>query len=369
MSPHQPPHKILVVGPLPPPLSGTSVSFKTFCEEAKDRPETLSLDIINSSPPHLGQTRLFTIAHLRTASGILWHFCRRIRQSEKVLIFTNHQLMLALGPLCLLIAKVAGKPCFIRPFGGSLDLYYEQLPPILRWFFRHFIRHIDGVIVQTEFLYNHFASWLGDRVHIVPGYRHLSVDEAKRVPARSSPNSQLRLVYVGHIREEKGVLVMLESLRDLTTREQESIHCDVFGPVYDEISTRFQHDISQTPCATYQGVLDPDDVIPRLRQYDALVFPSYYQGEGHPGVLIEAMMAGLPVITTAFRSIPEVVQDRVNGLLVPPQARQELTNAIRLLHEDRQLLADMAHKNWQQRTKYAADQVALRILQSMGVTI
>jgi glycosyltransferase involved in cell wall biosynthesis len=62
--------------------------------------------------------------------------------------------------------------------------------------------------------------------------------------------------------------------------------------------------------------LEPAEVVPTLRNYDALIFPSYYQGEGHPGVLVEAMMAGLPIITTQFRSIPELVQDGVNGLLM-----------------------------------------------------
>jgi len=120
---------------------------------------------------------------------------------------------------------------------------------------------------------------------------------------------------------------------------------------------------------TYKGVLSPEEVISTLRHYDALVFPSYYLGEGHPGVLIEAMMAGIPVITTAFRSIPELVEDRVNGLLVTPQDSKILSRAIKTILNDRQLLMRMASKNGERRRRYDARQVVPLILQPLSVKL
>ena len=54
-----------------------------------------------------------------------------------------------------------------------------------------------------------------------------------------------------------------------------------------------------------------------ISEYDALVLPTYYDTEGHPGVLIEAMHAGVPVISTQVRTFPELVTNGSNGFLVP----------------------------------------------------
>jgi len=58
--------------------------------------------------------------------------------------------------------------------------------------------------------------------------------------------------------------------------------------------------------------------------------------EGIPYSLLEAMDGGKPVIATAVGGIPEVVQDRVNGLLVPPRCSDDIARAIALLCRDRE---------------------------------
>jgi glycosyltransferase involved in cell wall biosynthesis len=81
------------------------------------------------------------------------------------------------------------------------------------------------------------------------------------------------------------------------------------------------------------------------------------------------MIAGIPVITTAHRSIPELIQDRVNGLLIPTNNAQGLAQAIHLLDSDRQLLADLAIQNWEMRINYSATHVIPVILRLMGIDI
>lgn len=361
--------QILAVGPLPPPLNGTSVSFEIFCHETNRHPHQLRLEVVNSAPKKLGQTPLLTAAHFTSARRIFWQFSQKIKQADQTIIFGSNQFLSSMAPICLSMAKLAGKPCYLRAFGGSLDSYYRNLSPGWRLLFHLALRHADGLIVQTQLLYDQFTQLLGDKVYYVPGYRTMpeSTNDNSRGEANFAGN--LRLVFLGHVREEKGVFCLLECLRFLGTNGSTSIQCDIFGPIYDSIADRFQQELAQTINAEYKGVLSPDQVVPTLRHYDVLVFPSYYQGEGHPGVVIEAMMAGIPVITTAFRSIPEVVQDRVNGLLVRPQDPHSLIEAIRLLDYDRQLVADMANRNWEMRSKHNAVRVAPQILQPLGIQL
>jgi glycosyltransferase involved in cell wall biosynthesis len=58
------------------------------------------------------------------------------------------------------------------------------------------------------------------------------------------------------------------------------------------------------------------DVVPHLQEADIFVFPSAPDGEGMPGVLIEAGLCGLPAISTRVAGASAVIDDGVTGLLV-----------------------------------------------------
>ena len=68
----------------------------------------------------------------------------------------------------------------------------------------------------------------------------------------------------------------------------------------------------------YRGFLTHDEVDARLWDYDCLVLPTFHASEGYPGVIAEAFVHGLPVITTRWLAIPEIV-DESCGLLIPPR--------------------------------------------------
>ncbi|MHA2282681.1 MAG: glycosyltransferase family 4 protein [Promethearchaeota archaeon] len=363
--------RLLAVGPLPPPPDGPSVCFQIFCEEIKHWASLGDVRIIDSSPRRLKdeQTRKISAANFAQALRVLWPFYRQVISVDQVLIFASNGFLLSMAPLLLGIAKLAHKPCYLRSFGGSLDRYYTNMRPLFRQLLRLTLRHADGLIVETELLRNFFVDLIGDKVHLVPGYRSLPALDTAPLNSLGGSTEELRLVYLGHVREEKGVLVMLESLRNLEPGLGAAIHCDIFGPIYESFAARFEYELSKAPNTTYKGVLDPAAVISTLNNYDALVFPSYYQGEGHPGVLIEAMMAGIPVISTAFRSIPELIDNRVNGLLVAPQDSKSLAEAIKTIFHDRGLVIEMGRRNWERRTNYDAHQIVPHILQPLGMGI
>lgn len=360
--------QLLVIGPLPPPVAGTSVSFQIFCDEVKSRPEQLQIKVINSAPKHLGQYPLFTRAHFATAQRVIGQCLQQIRTIDQLLIFGPDQFLFAMASVCLTIAKAAGKPCYLRAFGGSLDRYEQGLRPILQRTFRSALHRADGLIVETELLHNYFTQMIGQKVHYVPGYRPVTEGE-QAPPTVCNTSKPLRTLFVGHIREEKGVFVLLESLRKLAVGSSSAPQCDLYGPIYSAVSQRFQQELAATPNAAYRGQLTPEQVIPTLRQYDALVFPTHFPGEGHPGVVIEAMMAGIPVITTRFRSLPELIKHEENGLLVEPHNGQQLSEAIQTLQGNRRLLTTLSQNNWAARTQFSATAQVPRILQPLGIQL
>jgi glycosyltransferase involved in cell wall biosynthesis len=83
------------------------------------------------------------------------------------------------------------------------------------------------------------------------------------------------------------------------------------------------------------------DVIVLLKASNVFVLPSYF--EGLPRSVAEAMAAGLPVIATAVSGTPELVDNGVTGLLVPPKDYKALGDAIVRLKNDKDLANSMGN--------------------------
>jgi len=358
---------LLIVGPLPPPPTGPHVAFHNLCDEVESRFGSDGVDIIDSSQKIMKKnvTRIASLGNLKQAWHIARQFRCKLKNAKHVLIFGSNGFMLSMAPILLFMAKRRKLPVYLRPFGGSLDQYAENLNPMLRRILVWTLRHADGLSVQTELLRQGLTSIVGKKIQVAPNYRSLPPIECVSHPRDASAGA-VRLIFLGIVGEEKGVFVLLEGMRRLTETGAR-VQCDICGPVSPASAERFEQEVNRTENATYKGTLHPREVVTTLSRYDALVLPTYYQGEGHPGVIIEAMMAGIPVISTNHRSIPELIEDGVNGLLVAPRDVESLTAAITRLDRDRDLIAELGKGSWESRGRFDTRHVVSTILNQMGV--
>ena len=82
-----------------------------------------------------------------------------------------------------------------------------------------------------------------------------------------------------------------------------------------------------------------------LADADAFAYPTYYPMEAHPLVVVEALEAGLPVITTRWAAIPEIIEDGVNGLLAKTQDADDLAEKIAQVIRDPALRKRISRAN------------------------
>jgi glycosyltransferase involved in cell wall biosynthesis len=85
-------------------------------------------------------------------------------------------------------------------------------------------------------------------------------------------------------------------------------------------------------------------------------------GVEYTGVMIEAMHAGVPVISTQVRTFPELITDGINGFLVPMKDTRALAEAIRLLAVDPTLRKKMGQANRLKGQEFRADVVVAQML-------
>lgn len=234
------------------------------------------------------------------------------------------------------IARILGKPCIVKIFGAMLPERIDKLGHRRRKTVVSLLGRARYVLPQTKMLAKELTTRNGlDSKRIVqfpnflPDFYFNLVKTKKRFSGRC--------IFVGQIKREKGVFDIIDSIRD-----RKNISCDFYGQHVERDTDRFMRELERCPACIYRGILARDEVMKIMGGYDVLLLPTTHPGEGYPAVILEAFAAGLPVIATDWKAIPELVEDGVRGLLVPPSSPDRITAALDLLAEDERLYASLA---------------------------
>jgi glycosyltransferase involved in cell wall biosynthesis len=163
-------------------------------------------------------------------------------------------------------------------------------------------------------------------------------------PARFRPRvaraagRRLEIVCVASLEEYKGHRYLVEACAGLRTRGID-FHCSLVGEGDRRRSIeRLVAERRLERVIELLGARPTEEVEELVARADILVLPSVVTSsgkkEGIPVALMEAMASGVPVVATAISGIPELVEDEVTGLLVPPASPARLAAAIARLHEE-----------------------------------
>ncbi len=185
---------------------------------------------------------------------------------------------------------------------------------------------------------------ISSRLHVV----HCGLDTATygcdNGPFNDDAGSGLpTLLCVGRLVPVKGQALLVEAVAELQRRgRQLNVEIIGEGPARELLAQLIrEHELEET--IQLLGALGQDRVPRHMRAATIFVLPSF--AEGVPVVAMEAMALGTPVVTTRIAGVPELIEDRVSGLLVTPGRVDQLVAAIEeLLRDDalRRRIADAA---------------------------
>lgn len=240
---------------------------------------------------------------------------------------------------------------------------------ILRQFKAFAIRHADAVTVNSSATRQAVSALAPDysHLHTIPMGVAPQIDtpalrqQAETIRSRFCVGQGALLLFVGRLVEEKGVGDLVAALA-LLRQTRRDLSLLIVGEGQDrsflEEQARSQGLSGQV---YFQGWVDPRDVPAYLAAADIFVAPSRTARDGWVEAqgltIIEAMMAGLPVVATRCGGIGDSVEHEVCGLLVNERSPQELAVAIERLLADPpfcQQLGRRAHVEAEQRFSRAA---------------
>lgn len=223
------------------------------------------------------------------------------------------------------------------------------------------LANADFVVTNTVYNQLHLNSLLDGKGKVLQIYN--GVDLQNLCPPEGRPHhNPLRIVCTARLIEQKGIEYLLRSCSSLKNAGYR-FRCEILGGPepslyanYYLMLKKMYKRLALEDTVVFAGEQPFEAVLDRYRTADLFVLPSVIATDGSrdiiPNVLLEAMAMKLAVISTHVGGIPEIVENEVSGLLVPPANDEALTRAIARLMDDpllRKTLGVNARKRIEQR--------------------
>jgi glycosyltransferase involved in cell wall biosynthesis len=330
--------RLHLIGPLPPPQGGAAITCQVFLDEMRTNGASHGVSAVtwsDISPKRFRSSHDLSLQYFGEAFRTYIRMLGSLWGSDGILCLTSERWFATLLPV-LLALRAIGTPVAVRFFGHSTAVWLRSLTPIGRVAFIAALRRMNGVFVESSALVRELQSLGLPMVRQSKNFRRVS---PRRIVTQRAI-CPCRVVFMGLVSREKGALDLVEAIEAIT---DVAVVCDLWGDIEPAVAADFHARMTTSSRCRYRGAF-VGDAARLLSDYDLFALPSYYAGEGHSGAVIEAMGAGLPAVVTDHQGLTDLVEDGVNGRLVPIKSVTELAGALRLLAKDQRLRSAMGEE-------------------------
>lgn len=361
--------KLLIVGSFPRKKKKEHGGVLTVCQLLLDSslPQRVNLLLVDSSSPSVPPPGVINRG-VRASARLLivtWHYL--ISRPDVVLLFASP----GTSHLEKTVMATIGHLFFVRsiffPQGGRLlqDATGSGFKAkLLRYTF-----HIpDQMLCQGKAYQNFFMNETGLTEKQCPIINNwtatqelLNIGEAR---VKELHHSDVGIIFLGWVAQEKGIYELLEcalclSRNDMTNGFKLIIAGDGSAMQY---AHKFVIENSLQDKVELLGWIDSEEKSLCLKKSHILVLPSY--AEGMPNAVIEAMAAGLAVVATDVGEVRSLIQEGVNGFVVPVGDIDRLTDAVGQLLIDSELRFKMGQAGWDiARQNFSTEPLVDRLVQ------
>jgi len=237
-------------------------------------------------------------------------------------------------------------PRFLLDFLGLR----EYLPPVAYHttrlmardvYFRKVLQQFELLIAPSQFLRRRYIEWGVDPIKI--RFIRNGVDPTKFAGlSKTLPLGRvLQAVYIGSILQHKGLTVLIEAFNQLC---EVPVALRIYGNTKSSLEVqkyvRYLRGLNRNPLVTFEGPFPNEEIGRVLSEADFVIVPSILY-ENCPMVILEALYAGRPVLTSDVGGMAELIQDGRNGFTFRVGDAAHLAERVRFLCEHREILSQL----------------------------
>jgi glycosyltransferase involved in cell wall biosynthesis len=364
---------LLIIGSLPPPVGGATVLFETILKsEVTTRFKARFLDIKSSDTISkqgaFSLTKIVRLAtYVRTLIGILLR--DRIDLVYSAIQF--NRLAFARDIFLASISKAFRIKLVGCIVGIGLDELYAESGPIWKLVIKYGVSLYDSFIIPSKELpLRFFPPGLisTDKYRVVPfgifTESDFSLTETDGIPDR------IQILYYSHFHRSKGVDEVIKAI-PLINREYPNVNY-VFAGAWDSMSHKEEifkiiAGSGLSSKIAFYDIVSGDNRKEILQNSSIYVLPTYFEYEGLPLSILEAMSYGCAIVATDHAAIASAVADGINGAICRPGDPEDVAEKIIYLIENRDLLKNIRLNNMRKfKEFYTAERFGERLALVLG---
>lgn len=255
---------------------------------------------------------------------------------RNVLFLPAHNGLRIIAPLLVVFNSVFRRKLHYVVVGGWLPEFLGN-----KRFLSKLLKKVDCIYVETKSMKSKLDSVGFNNVFVMPNFKNVRILEEKELTAIH--DNVFKLCTFSRVMKEKGIEEAVEAVRCINEKYGKTLcSLDLYGQV-DNGQTEWFENLKKTfpEYIQYDGCIAFDQSVETLAKYDMLLFPTYYEGEGFAGTLIDAFAAGIPIIASDWHYNAEIVDENINGFVVPAQNEDALEKKIDWCIENHNTIYEM----------------------------
>lgn len=317
----------------------TRGGIATFVQMMRTTPLSVSWKIDHVATHRDGSVLVRVIAFVRGLASFLRLLVHH--RPDLVHLHAAKDGSVARKAALLWMARAVRVPVVLHVHAGEFGAFYDRMPRPVRWGIRRTLGRASAVVAPGQLLAQRLH-------HIAPEARIVAIPNGIRVvePGRPTGGGEpVHVVFLGQIGDAKGTFTLLEAWAKLVTNGSSLARArlTIAGDGEVDRARALVARLDLTGSVQVRFWLSASEVADLLGTAHVLTLPSRY--EGQPMAVLEAMARGLCVVASAVGGIPELIEDGLSGVLVPPDDVDALATALRTVISDqgmRRRLGDAA---------------------------
>lgn len=337
--------KILILGKLPPPYFGPAVATEIIIKSCLKNVFDLNHfeTRINDEFDTIGKKNIgkFPVVFKKYYQYILQ--LKAIHPDLIIVPISQSTIGFIKDSVYIFLGINSGSKVLIHLRGSNLLNWLNTSSRLTRWYFKYILKRTSGAIVLGENLKYLFMDFFpSELVHVVPNGGNFNFSKGLK------KTSSFNILFFSNLLPSKGVEDVIEAAYILKEKGNKSISFSLAGAWHnDKFKSRCLNKIKTQNLPVKVFSPASGDMKKKLfSEADIFLFPPR-EPEGHPWVIIEALAAGLPIISTNQGAITESVKNGKNGFIVNINQPGEIAEKIKLLAEHPEICKKMGKESRQ----------------------
>lgn len=282
-----------------PTSSGQIIKTRTVTDELIRQLGKNQVMIVDSS----GGGR--EIPRMLQQSWYLFKNCRNI------IFFPAYKGLCVFAPVYSFYNKFFHRGVHYVVIGGWLNKFINQH----KWL-AGILKRFTGIYVETAIMKKALEKRKFKNVFVMSNFKDLSILKPEELS--NAVEEPYKLCTFSRVMKEKGIEEAINAVKSINRKYGRIVYVlDIYGQIDDGYKKKFKAIEQNFPSyISYGGLIPYGKSVEIVKKYFALLFPTYYYGEGFAGTLIDAMAAGTPVIASDWKYNREIIKSGKTGVLL-----------------------------------------------------